>query len=171
MMPPPHKLVNLPPHYTLRPGLPSATDYLKVRVASGMSVKTAEQAAAVVRGSWYGCHIIFTDTSPADKSYASSTETVIGVGRIISDGGWYFHIADIGVMLEHQRKGLGSAIFGDLLQYIEDNAAEGQPTVNLMATTNGRALYERHGFYDTTQDDMVGMKMRKGLLRPETWKG
>jgi len=32
------------------------------------------------------------------------------MGRVIGDGGWYFHIVDMAVLPEHQRRGLGDAV-------------------------------------------------------------
>lgn len=40
------------------------------------------------------------------------------MGRIIGDGGWYFLIADMATLPEHQRKGLGSVVMKHLLAYI-----------------------------------------------------
>ncbi|KAL6230966.1 hypothetical protein BDW75DRAFT_244334 [Aspergillus navahoensis] len=51
------------------------------------------------------------------------------MGRIISDGGWYFHIADMAVLPEHQRKGLCDVVLKELLRYIKENAPEGEPQI------------------------------------------
>ncbi len=70
------------------------------------------------------------------------------MGRIISDGGWYFHIVDMAVLPDHQRKGLGEAILKKLLAHIKDNAPEGNPYISLLADKPGRKLYAKNGFVD-----------------------
>jgi len=70
------------------------------------------------------------------------------MGRLLGDGGWYFHVVDMAVLPEHQRRGLGDAILGALLDRVRDLAPPGA-YVNLFADPPGRALYARHGFADT----------------------
>src|SRR5690606_27703321 len=40
--------------YDIRPETPSAEDYLRLRVAAGLSPKTAEQAAKGLPNTWFG---------------------------------------------------------------------------------------------------------------------
>jgi GNAT superfamily N-acetyltransferase len=71
------------------------------------------------------------------------------MGRIIGDGGWYFHIADMAVHPDHQKKGLGDAILKALLQRIAHNAPkDGEPYITLFADEAGRRLYYKNGFVD-----------------------
>ena len=70
------------------------------------------------------------------------------MGRVIGDGGWYFHVVDMAVLPEHQRRGLGDAILTALLDRIRAAAPAGA-FVNLLADPPGRRLYERHGFAPT----------------------
>lgn len=37
------------------------------------------------------------------------------MGRLLGDGGWYFHVIDMAVLPEHQCRGLGDAILSALL--------------------------------------------------------
>lgn len=143
---------SLPEGYTIRVGFPSVEEYRHIRVASGLSARTEAQATGAVTGSWYGCYIAYQDpTSPSSHSQA------VGMGRIIGDGGWYFHIADMGVLPEHQRKGLGDVILKHLLEYIKSNAAEGEPYVSSFADPPGRKLYAKNGFVDGSKHDELGM--------------
>ncbi|KAE8374517.1 hypothetical protein BDV26DRAFT_284190 [Aspergillus bertholletiae] len=123
----------LPPGYILRQGYPPVQDYMHLRSASGLSPQSAAQAEASIRGSWYGCYITYktgptttnTDTDP-DIPHTNETtttnEAIVGMGRVIGDGGWYFHIADMAVLPDHQRKGLGDVILKDLLSRIRSLA-------------------------------------------------
>lgn len=144
----------LPDGYTLHNGFPPVADYRRIRVAAGLSARTEAQAARAVTGSWYGCFAQYQDPSAPSSSTPGQ---IVGMGRIIGDGGWYFHIADMGVVPEHQKKGLGDAILKNLLEYIEKNAAEGEPYVSLFADPPGRKLYAKNGFVDGSKQDELGM--------------
>lgn len=146
----------LPDGYTIHAGFPPVADYRQIRVASGLSARTEAQAVGAVTGSWYGCFAAYQD-----PSQPSSQSQIVGMGRIIGDGGWYFHIADMGVLPEHQKKGLGDAILKNLLEYIKTNAAEGDPYVSLFADPPGRKLYAKNGFVDGAKHDELGMVLEK----------
>ncbi|KAJ5771053.1 Acyl-CoA N-acyltransferase [Penicillium nucicola] len=132
----------LPLGYSLHDGYPSTPEYLHLRSAAGLSPKTPSQAAAVPTGSWYGCYITFKEDD--------STPKAVAMGRIIGDGGWYFHIADMAVDPGHQRKGLGDAILKALLAKIKQDApADGKPYISLLADGPGRPLYAKNGFVES----------------------
>lgn len=142
----------LPRGYTLHFDYPPIPRYLELRSVAGLSPKTPSQAAAVSTGSWFGCYITFQDRD---------TDTqVIAMGRIIGDGGWYFHIADMAVHPEHQRKGLGHFILNVLLRRIKELApADGKPYISLFADEAGRSLYIKNGFVDAAPGQL-GMVLR-----------
>lgn len=79
------------------------------------------------------------------------------MGRVIGDGGWYFHIADMATDPDHQRRGLGAAVMKWLLESIR-SAAPDHPYITLLADPPGRLLYERFGFHETAPSS-VGMKL------------
>ena len=137
----------LPDGYQLVDGPPSVTDYLELRVRAGLSPKRDDQAAASLPGSWAACHVLHDGDDHA-----------VAMGRLIGDGGWYFHVVDMAVLPEHQRQGLGSAVLDDLLEEVRRRAPRGA-YVNLLADPPGRPLYARHGFAETAPD-AIGM----GLL-------
>jgi hypothetical protein len=68
--------------YTLRVGYPSISAYRSLRADSGLSPVTEEQASHVAKGSWFGCYIEHDETSMP-----------VAMGRVLGDGGWYFHVA------------------------------------------------------------------------------
>ena len=135
--------------YRLVDAAPGVEEYLALRQRAGLSPKTREQAAAALPGSWAACHVV----------HEASRQTV-GMGRVLGDGGWYFHIVDIAVLPEHQRRGLGDAILRSLLDRIRGQAPKGD-YVNLLADPPGRCLYARHGFAETAPHS-VGMAVRLG---------
>ena len=142
-------MATLPDGYRLAEGPPDVDDYLTLRSRSGLSPKTREQAVAALPGSWAACHVV----------EVASGRTV-GMGRVLGDGGWYFHVVDMAVLPEHQRRGLGDAVLTSLLDRIRAQAPPGA-YVNLLADVAGRALYARHGFAETAPAS-VGMALRLG---------
>ena len=135
------------PDYSLIMTPPPLDDYLHLRAAAGLSPKTGQQAAAALSGAWATCHVVHKETG-----------AVAGMGRLLGDGGWYFHVVDMAVLPEHQRRGLGDAILAALLDRIRAAAPPGA-YVNLLADPPGRRLYERHGFTETAPHS-VGMALR-----------
>lgn len=136
----------MPPGYRLVPAAPPVADYVRLRREAGLSPKTEQQGEAALRGSWFACHVV-----------AEGGE-VVGMGRLLGDGGWYFHVADMAVLPAHQRRGLGDAILGTLLDRVRAVAPPGA-YVNVLADPPGRRLYERHGFAETAPGS-VGMARR-----------
>lgn len=134
------------PGYRLVLGPPPVPDYLQLRRESGLTPKTERQATVGLPGSWAACHVV-----------EDATGEVVGMGRVLGDGGWYFHVVDMAVLPGHQRRGLGDAILSTLLDRIRDDAPPGA-WVNLLADPPGRRLYERHGFVETAPGS-VGMAL------------
>lgn len=132
--------------YRLVEGPPSVEDYMNLRASAGLSAKTREQATAGIDGAWFAVHTV-----------EENTGTTVGMGRVLGDGGWYFHIIDMAVLPEHQRRGLGDQILTSLLDRIRTSAPPGA-WINLLADPPGRPLYTRHGFTKTAPDS-IGMSL------------
>lgn len=124
------------PGYTLLDGPPDVADYLRLRRETGMSPKTEEQAEAGIHGAWAALRV----------RHDASGETV-GMGRVIGDGGWYFHVIDMAVLPEHQGQGLGGAVLDRLVETIRTSTPPGA-YVSLMADRPGQALHAGRGFTD-----------------------
>ena len=133
--------------YRLIQAAPTVEDYRELRKRSGLTPRTREQAAAALPGSWFACHIVHEPTGQA-----------VAMGRVLGDGGWYFHVVDMAVLPEHQRRGLGDAVLTALLDHVQDHAPAGAH-VSLLADPPGRRLYARHGFKDTAPDS-IGMALQ-----------
>jgi GNAT superfamily N-acetyltransferase len=138
----------LPAGYTFVPAPPPLDDYIKLRIDTGLTPKSAEQGEKALAGSWFTCHVLHDETQNA-----------IGMGRVIGDGGWYFHIVDMAVLPDHQRKGLGDFILAKVLEEIEAKAPD-RPYINLLADPPGMKLYARHGFVEssTVGKGIIGMQ-------------
>ena len=72
--------------YRLEMSTPAVDDYVRLRLLAGLTPRTREQAQLAIPGSWAACHVV----------EEASGETV-GMGRVIGDGGWYFHVIDMAV--------------------------------------------------------------------------
>lgn len=128
--------------YRLIPSAPPVQAYLRLRADAGLTPKRADQATAALAGSWLAVHVVET-----------ATGTPVAMGRVIGDGGWYFQIADMAVLPEHQRQGLGDRVLTELLARIRAEAPPGA-WVTLMADPPGRRLYARHGFRETAPESL-----------------
>jgi GNAT superfamily N-acetyltransferase len=140
----------LPAGYRLADGPPTVAAYLLLRERAGLSPRRQDQARAALAGSWAAVHVL----------HEVEAKTV-GMGRLLGDGGWYFHVVDMAVLPEPQCRGLGDAILSVLLERIRREAPAGAH-VNLLADAPGRRLYARHGFTPTAPDS-IGMARASAL--------
>ncbi|WFR68162.1 GNAT family N-acetyltransferase [Curtobacterium flaccumfaciens] len=131
--------------YSIVSGPPPLADYLRLRRESGLTPKNAEQGAGAIAGSWSACHVV------------DAAGTPVAMGRVIGDGGWYFHIADIATDPDHQRRGLGRAVVEWLIADIRSRAPEGA-YVTLVGDPPGQRLYRSLGFDDVAPS--LGMALR-----------
>ncbi|WP_370186935.1 GNAT family N-acetyltransferase [Aeromicrobium sp.] len=114
---------------------PTLQDYLHLRTTSGLTPRSAAQGEGALAGSWAW-------------SVVEHEGRAVAMGRVIGDGGWYFHVADMATLPEHQGRGLGRLVLTDLLAQIAE-AAPPDPYVTLMADAPGRRLYASMGFVET----------------------
>jgi GNAT superfamily N-acetyltransferase len=118
--------------YRLAERVPSVGDYNRVRVAAGLSEKDAEAARVGLANTVFGVCV-------------EDRDEVVGIGRVIGDGGLFFEVVDIAVVPEHQKKGLGKMIMDALMSWLTVNAP---PTafVSLIADEGLSGFYGRYGF-------------------------
>jgi GNAT superfamily N-acetyltransferase len=129
----------------LRREPPTLGDYLRLRTESGLRPRGPREARAALTNSWAWVHVRVDDQT-------------VGMGRVIGDGGWYFHIADMATLPAFQRRGIGRAILQDLLDRIHE-AAPGTPWVTLFADPPGLPLYRSMGF---VPNGCQGMELANG---------
>ena len=70
--------------------------------------------------------------------------TLVGLARVLDDGLLYASLWDLLVMQQHQRRGIGRALLGAVLEQ-----TAGRRLVSLIATPAGEALYRAAGFAET----------------------
>lgn len=132
--------------YRLLPVPPEPGRYRALRALCGLSPITQGQSERAIEGTW------------AWRTVVDAAGETVAMGRVVGDGGWYFLVADMATLPEHQGKGLGRAVLVSLLEEIRDRAEEGA-YVTLTADPPGRRLYESLGFRDVAPGG-TGMSLR-----------
>ena len=132
--------------YVLLEGFPDAVGYARLRSAAGLSPKLPEAAARGVGGTLHGVRFL-------------RAGELIGMGRIVGDGGFFFFVVDIAVAPAHQGRGLGKRIMAALDAWLRANAPE-TAHVALFADGEAKHLYAKYGFAVNTKS--VGMDYRVG---------
>jgi len=74
----------------------------------------------------------------------TSDGLLIGLARVLDDGVLYASVWDVIVRPEHQRGGIGRALFAAVLEQ-----TAGRRLVSLVSTAAGEALYRSVGFSET----------------------
>lgn len=133
----------VPQGYELRAETPAAGDYLRLRIAAGLSPKGEAAAARGLPNTWFG--VVVRKDGEA-----------VGMGRVIGDGGLFFQIVDIAVEPAHQGKGLGKAVVAALVDRLRTHARGAY--VSLIADGEANRLYAQYGFEPTTPKS-IGMAM------------
>lgn len=111
---------------------PGIDDYCRLRAATGLSPKRTEAAARGLPNTVHGVSLLHGGE-------------VIGMGRIVGDGGCFFFVVDVAVDPAYQRRGLGKRIMGALDAWLRANAPD-SAHVALFADGEARHLYARYGF-------------------------
>ena len=115
---------------------PGVEDYCRLRIAAGMTPKTPEAARRGLPNTLYGVSLLHGGQ-------------VVGMGRIIGDGGCFYTVVDIAVLPAHQKQGLGKRIMAALDAWLRANAQD-SAYVNLAADGDAKHLYAQYGFVETS---------------------
>jgi ribosomal protein S18 acetylase RimI-like enzyme len=130
--------------YILSLRVPAIGDYLRLRIAAGLTPRSAASAAAGLPNSFLGAVV--------EKDGRS-----VGMGRVIGDGGLFFQLVDIAVEPEHQGRGLGKAIVAALVEALKQRVP-GDAYVSLIADGEAHRLYAQYGF-EPTAPASIGMAL------------
>ncbi len=136
--------------YTVIHATPSVETYISLRAAAGLSPKTLEAATVGLANTLFAVQIAQT----------SSPSIIVGMGRMIGDGGCFFQVVDIAVLPAHQGKGLGKLIMKELKIWMDKNVPE---CGNVELSADGRAneLYKQFGFVETASLTPPSVGMRR----------
>lgn len=86
---------------------------------------------------------------------AIEKDELVGLGRVVGDGGLYFYIQDLIIHPEFQEKGFGKQVMGALMAFIRTKAKSGA-FIGLMAAKGLEGYYEPFGF-KARDEDAPGM--------------
>ena len=131
--------------YSISKEIPAVDEFIALRLAAGLSAKTTEAAQRGLPASLFSVCV-------------RDNGRLIGMGRVIGDGGCNFEVVDVAVHPEYQRRGLGYQIMEVLMNDLRGNAPK-SAYVCLIADHGAPALYEKFGF-ELTAPDSVGMAIQ-----------
>ncbi|MFX3632776.1 MAG: GNAT family N-acetyltransferase [Candidatus Pristimantibacillus sp.] len=121
--------------------VPNANEYVELIAAVGLHPRDGSIAAAVLSNS------IFSVTIRDGNS------KLIGMGRIIGDGGYHYQIVDVAVDPNHSGTDMLKVIMNEITDYLDLNAPKGA-FVMIMAELSAIKLYNKYGFELTYPNSM-----------------
>lgn len=94
---------------------------------------------------------------------AFDDDRIIGSGRLVGDGALVWYIEDLIVIPEYQKRGIGTLIMEQLLEYIEKNSVPGSCTIiGLMSSKGKEPFYQKFGFrLFPNEHEGAGMELNK----------
>lgn len=120
--------------------IPSIESYLNLRRAAGLSEMSREGAEKGLPSTLFAVCLM-------------EGERLIGMGRVVGDGGLQFLVCDIAVHPDEQGKGYGKIIMKEIKYYIDEQVpAEG--IVSLIADKPADRLYGQYGFIYAAPDSL-----------------
>jgi GNAT superfamily N-acetyltransferase len=122
--------------------VPTVEEYMDVCISSGLILPHRDVIQHGLECSTYA--VCAVDGS-----------AVIGFARIVGDGAIFFEIVDVGVRVEWQRRGIGSALIQNVLTWLKNNAHPSS-FVSLTPNKGARPFYERLGFVSRDSEE-IGM--------------
>ncbi|MFB2121627.1 GNAT family N-acetyltransferase [Parapedobacter sp. 2B3] len=129
------KIVCLKMKYKVIYSLPTVEKYRFLRETCGLFPKSEKAATIALKNSL--CSVIVLDTENDNE--------IIGMGRLVGDGGCHCQVVDICVLPKHQKRGLGKLIMTKLNDFIERELPS-SCYINLIADGDAYDLYAQYGF-------------------------
>lgn len=112
--------------------IPGDDEYRALRTAAGLSAMSAEAAGKGL------------PSSLCSVCVRAGTQ-LIGMGRVVGDGGCFFLVVDIAVHPSRQKQGIGKRIMAALIEQLRERAPAGA-MVGLFADGEAYRLYQQYGF-------------------------
>ena len=118
--------------FNIEEGAPDPETFLRLRAAAGMRPRSVKGASKGLGQE------LFSVVLRLEKS-----GEIVGMGRIVGDGGPILLICDMMVIESFQKKGGGTMIMDAIMGYLLEEAPPNS-YINLMADVDG--FYEKWGF-------------------------
>ena len=122
---------------------PSAEEFLRLRASADMGPRSLK---GVKRGLGNDLYCVVLKVN----------DELVGMGRVGGEGGTVFHICDMVIKPEWQKKGGGTMIMDALMNYIKGQNVP-DAYVNLIADVDG--FYDKWGF-EPTEPRAKGMYLK-----------
>lgn len=126
---------------------PAAPEYLALRQLAKMGKRSLEGAEKALGNA------LFTVTLRTEDN------RLIGMGRVIGDGGLTYLVTDVAVSPQFQGQGLGKKIVQEIRDYLEREALP-SAYICLVADVPANHFYEKYGFKESAPES-VAMFIRK----------
>jgi GNAT superfamily N-acetyltransferase len=111
---------------------PTVTEFVQLTAAVGWKPRDEKAVARALDGSLYAVR-------------AELDGVVVGMGRVIGDGGLHYYLTDVAVHPAHQRRGVGSLIVQSLTRVVE--AVPFKNTwIGVFAVEGTVEFYARYGY-------------------------
>ncbi|WP_371264781.1 GNAT family N-acetyltransferase [Paenibacillus sp. CF384] len=111
-----------------------------MRLAAGLSPRDEAAASIALKNSIYAVSLRVSGR-------------LVGMGRIIGDGGCFYQVVDIAVDPAFQGRGLGKQIMTELMNDMDAHAPAGA-YVSLLADVPADRLYQKFGFTYTAPQSL-----------------
>ena len=111
---------------------PNAQEYRFMRSLVGWGLHDVEVIERAMPNSLYGV-----------CAYVDGA--IVGMARVIGDGGLTYYVQDVIVHPAYQRQGIGTHIMDRVMAYISTHASQNS-VVGLMAAKGKEPFYEKYGF-------------------------
>ena len=96
---------------------------------------------------------------------AEENDEIIGLTRIITDGGYFNYLSDVIVLPEYQGRGIGRLLVEEAMKYLNNRLNSGNCMyVALTAATGKENFYQKFGFV-ILPDGEKGAGMSQYLIR------
>ena len=135
--------------FEIKEKVPTTKEYMALREAANMTPRNIKGAAKGLGNELFSVLLINKEN-----------EEIIGMGRVIGDGGTVFQICDMAVISEWQNQGGGTMIMNALMAFIEKQNVD-RAYINLIADVDN--FYEKWGF-KPTDPESKGMYLRTKKL-------
>jgi ribosomal protein S18 acetylase RimI-like enzyme len=126
----------------------TATDFIKLYESAGWG-KKCEDIVQVSLENSYVTFAVFEE------------ENVIGMARLLGDGGMAFYLKDFVILSEFQGKGIGKELLDYVQKYIRAQLKDGwQTKLELMSAKGKEEFYKKFGF-EEMPSQYIGAGMAK----------
>ena len=131
-------------NYTLRENeLPDVEEYNHLRTAVGWRAIRKERAERDLTHTWYAV------TAVNDR------DETIGMGRLISNGGYVVMLVDMIVLPEYQGCGIGRQIMDKIKARVESEGSKDDPVMFALISAPGKeGFYRKFGLKNTEGSSM-----------------